>query len=251
MILQCPECYAKFKIPDGALGDAGREVRCGKCAHLWHAMPEGVDASVLDVAGQPEETNTKSAKNKSAKAPDIDAVLAGKAHTSKPSMEEALGNYKPPKKVRSKKVFWGVMSVAYVLLIMVCAGLWSLVHAPEILGFKGSGGFAFERMELTDMPKIGGDRFTMKPMYKIGGTIRNTSAQTKMVPVIRVTLTDQDGAVVYRRESKDRKSLPPGDTVDFLMENLEQPEKAHTHFIVEMGDDLELALRSVEVENAQ
>ena len=41
MILTCPECAAKFNIKDGALGTAGRKVKCSKCDHRWHAMPDG------------------------------------------------------------------------------------------------------------------------------------------------------------------------------------------------------------------
>jgi predicted Zn finger-like uncharacterized protein len=40
MNLTCPNCSARFKISDGALGAKGRRVKCGKCEHRWHAMPE-------------------------------------------------------------------------------------------------------------------------------------------------------------------------------------------------------------------
>lgn len=44
MILQCPRCNAKFKVPDNAVPPMGREVRCSKCAFAWHAKkPEEVD----------------------------------------------------------------------------------------------------------------------------------------------------------------------------------------------------------------
>lgn len=41
MNLTCPNCSSRFKIKDGALGTKGRKVKCGKCEHRWHAMPEG------------------------------------------------------------------------------------------------------------------------------------------------------------------------------------------------------------------
>ncbi|PCI60115.1 MAG: hypothetical protein COB37_09695 [Kordiimonadales bacterium] len=37
MILVCPSCDAKFKIPDGAIPAEGRTVRCAKCKNSWHA----------------------------------------------------------------------------------------------------------------------------------------------------------------------------------------------------------------------
>ena len=46
MIIGCPDCSTKFGIPDGALGDAGRKVRCAKCGHVWLATNE--DAITLE-----------------------------------------------------------------------------------------------------------------------------------------------------------------------------------------------------------
>ncbi len=37
MILVCPSCDAKFKVPDGAIPPGGRTVRCAKCKNSWHA----------------------------------------------------------------------------------------------------------------------------------------------------------------------------------------------------------------------
>jgi predicted Zn finger-like uncharacterized protein len=37
MILECPSCEAKFKIPPGAIPEAGRKVRCANCKNTWHA----------------------------------------------------------------------------------------------------------------------------------------------------------------------------------------------------------------------
>ncbi|MEX0299345.1 MAG: zinc-ribbon domain-containing protein [Kordiimonas sp.] len=42
MILVCPTCDAKFKIPDGAIPAEGRTVRCAKCKNSWHAKPNDI-----------------------------------------------------------------------------------------------------------------------------------------------------------------------------------------------------------------
>ncbi|MCF8483182.1 MAG: zinc-ribbon domain-containing protein [Rhodospirillum sp.] len=36
MIIDCPQCSAKFNLPDGALGTKGRKLKCAKCGHTWH-----------------------------------------------------------------------------------------------------------------------------------------------------------------------------------------------------------------------
>ena len=39
MDLACPNCGTLFRVPDGAVGPGGRQVRCGSCSHTWTAYP--------------------------------------------------------------------------------------------------------------------------------------------------------------------------------------------------------------------
>ncbi len=47
MIVECPNCQAKFRLPDEKVGPQGAKLRCGKCRHVFHvdapqpAEPEG------------------------------------------------------------------------------------------------------------------------------------------------------------------------------------------------------------------
>ena len=49
MEIVCPACGAKYRLPDGAIGAAGRSVACSACGNRWHAIPEPVAEP-----GQPE-----------------------------------------------------------------------------------------------------------------------------------------------------------------------------------------------------
>ena len=44
MILTCPQCKTKFSVPDTALGEEGRKVRCTLCEHTWFQTPDGKPA---------------------------------------------------------------------------------------------------------------------------------------------------------------------------------------------------------------
>lgn len=36
----CPACQARYRLPDGAIGENGRKVSCSACGHGWVAHPE-------------------------------------------------------------------------------------------------------------------------------------------------------------------------------------------------------------------
>lgn len=39
MILTCPNCSTRYQADAAKFPQAGRNVRCAKCAHVWHQMP--------------------------------------------------------------------------------------------------------------------------------------------------------------------------------------------------------------------
>lgn len=39
MIVQCPNCQAKFNLPDNKVGPDGAKLRCGKCRNVFHVDP--------------------------------------------------------------------------------------------------------------------------------------------------------------------------------------------------------------------
>jgi predicted Zn finger-like uncharacterized protein len=41
MILGCPQCNTRFAVDAKVLHSKGRYVKCGKCEHLWFAIPSG------------------------------------------------------------------------------------------------------------------------------------------------------------------------------------------------------------------
>jgi len=39
MYLVCPSCTTRYLVADGAIGPAGRKVRCASCGHVWQQEP--------------------------------------------------------------------------------------------------------------------------------------------------------------------------------------------------------------------
>ncbi|MGE4220180.1 MAG: zinc-ribbon domain-containing protein [Alphaproteobacteria bacterium] len=81
MILTCPSCSTKFNVKDEALLPNGRKVRCSRCAHSWHAMPDG-GAAEAPAKPAPAKAAPKPAKRPAAVPPppptdDFDSDGAG------------------------------------------------------------------------------------------------------------------------------------------------------------------------------
>lgn len=51
MLIVCPTCATTYQIKAGALGEAGRNVRCASCKNTWFATPES--AVMEEVAAAP------------------------------------------------------------------------------------------------------------------------------------------------------------------------------------------------------
>ncbi|WP_420548267.1 MJ0042-type zinc finger domain-containing protein [Curvivirga sp.] len=67
MILACPNCSTKFRVPDNAIGPQGRVVKCAKCAHSWKATTDDAvaDAPAKKVsAKRPTKRVVKKAASK-------------------------------------------------------------------------------------------------------------------------------------------------------------------------------------------
>jgi predicted Zn finger-like uncharacterized protein len=50
MRLVCPNCDARYEVPDGAIPEGGREVQCSSCGHAWFQLRPEVEAAAEEEA---------------------------------------------------------------------------------------------------------------------------------------------------------------------------------------------------------
>ena len=95
MRITCPECFAQFDVPDGAIKETGRKLRCGQCKHQWHQLPipdappeimetpsEDLEPNISEPYNEyetppiPEISDIKASLNKKTKSLPIGTIIA-------------------------------------------------------------------------------------------------------------------------------------------------------------------------------
>lgn len=205
MILQCSECNARYVVPDQAIGAAGRTVRCARCGHSWFEKP-------------------------AAPLADLDTVLG---EISAQPIPEGSNLPAPPRAQAPMLLRAGALAAVAAAILLA---LFSV--RPGWFGFPPSKGLALADLAMKTIP---GEQ---RPDYEISGNIMNAAERTLTVPILRVTLLDNEGsALQYWDFSEPGRKLEPGKTIPFTTGELGVRFTRGERFVVELGSSPELALR--------
>ena len=248
MILECPRCTTRFRVPEDAVGVRGRLVQCGSCNLEWTAHTdnlledhEGLEVSISDdpaivqtvessgwdpsVLSARQQEQLKSQQISSEKLDSFDVLTRPRAPGTNPS------------------IGWFGLS-GFVLLLTI---VFTLFRVPIVEGFPPIN----KMYETLGVPVIlVGRGLEIRPpsatalvgpqnrILTINGIIRNQTPTPIVVPSLTASLRDANGHDVYSWAFLPKESLAgPADTVRYETSVRNPPVGASGIFISFITED--------------
>jgi predicted Zn finger-like uncharacterized protein len=232
MILICPNCATRYKLPSGAVGPNGRTVRCKSCGHRWQATPDSLaDAAALalpqaDIPAEGEASTKPPERPPGPSAEPVEPAPLPPPIAARPAGrgERAIG-----------AVSWLSLALLVLLLAAVYVGRNQVVEAFPVLApwYQKVGlrvavrsglelrNLAYERVE------DGG-----RPVAVVTGEIHNAAGEERVLPRIRVALEDRGGTEIeFDLFDAPVPQLTAGASTRFEARLLDPPDAAERYSV--------------------
>lgn len=259
MIIICPACDTKFMLPALAMGAEGRTVRCAKCGHSWHAMPnqehyekptppERQAPAHFETEGDPfAGVETEEAEEAETATALSDADLE-KAAAMAASLDDYVNN-KPVPEPKSSQNIWKMLAA---LLLLGIALLLGLVLRESLIGplgivYKAVGYYPESGVALANISlKQVASRPNEPVRYDILCEVVNQSDEARVIPPLAMKILNSDGVVLaedanFLQNSGD--TLAAGKSVPCKGLRFANPFSTAATLVMDMGSPLELSLR--------
>lgn len=195
MILTCPACATSYFVPDTAIGQNGRRVRCKSCGHDWRASLED-EPLELTPGTDPEADATREA----APEPAPESL----AETPAPELPKAFRAKAEQKRRMKKAATLGAAWVAGLVVLMGVVGALiayrlPVVEAwPQTASFYKAIGFPVNLAGVEVEALRGRTLLNAPNKVIIGGALRNIRDHEVVPPGLIIILRDERGVEVVR-----------------------------------------------------
>ncbi len=188
MIITCPACSTQFAVPQNAIGEEGKQVKCSKCGNIWHQLPLEALADTSNL--EPEPTHTEPLP----KGGGLPAAI------------------EPHPTPKALKIATLVLCVITLLAAIPAASL----HMPALgaaFGMHSTEGLRF--VEVTSKRQRLGPRLT----FALNGQIVNRAEVTRYVPDMHVTVLSKGGRKLGEAQfAPEKRYLEPGESMGIAPE---------------------------------
>jgi predicted Zn finger-like uncharacterized protein len=260
MIIECPECRARYQVPDGTVGATGRTVRCANCRHSWYQEPQ--DELLVDDYEEEEELGSPGVGDPDAYPPEPEpepalapasrvaapvavpppiaapAPLPAPPSPIAPALVEADPEpsavaagydafaHRPPfRPERNTARMRTIASLAAGLLMLAAVAVILWTTAPGLAQQVGlSIGPAELPLRIVDHPIERRKMANGSELFAVSGQITNPSATRQRVPDIRADLRDAQGKIVFSWTiTPQQRTLLPNGALDFNSAQVDVP----------------------------
>jgi predicted Zn finger-like uncharacterized protein len=239
MILACPACATRFQVPDDALGDRPRRVRCSVCRLEWRVPggtpprgePGGTPAAVTTAVAPPGPAAPAAAE----RAP---AALRLATINAPAPVRTAPPEPRPRAPARSRR--GPVAALLLLVLALAAAGGWlardrvvaalpwlqpiveRLTPATRAAGLPET--LVLDRVESARVVESGRD------VVLVQGVVRNAGDGARLLPAVLVTLKDADGRPLKAQAHRLAEAeLASGGAAAFSVRVLDPPPAAERY----------------------
>ncbi len=265
MIIVCPECNTRFMLSASAIGEDGRDVRCAKCGHEWHAPPPRNAPEPLDLVDtlddHPHETH-QAPQSEAYEEPqefheDIHEEVRETPQEPYPVeselflADEPVVHFNVPITQDKPLAAHAMWKVAAACLLLCSALLLGLVMRESLqpalapifsaMGYYPEKGVVLADVALRELPS------RSKKRYEIECNIWNKSDQPRIIPQLSMKLINEGGEVLAEDANFLENTGQPigkGKVIPCKGLRFENPFSTAHLLVIDMGSPLELALRS-------
>ena len=227
MRIACPNCSAYFDVPEDAIPEEGRKLRCSQCQHKWRQLPieennELAFAEITEDLPNPLETEIEHSGN-----------------IPIPSSEEIIETSRK----RRLNVPWVPITIFAVLILVISAGLnWRIdavkQYPPIAILYDAIGLHVPVKGENLILKNIGAWRNNEQFMeiLLVQGEIYNPTELVQAIPIIQGTEIDATGRELQTEFfTPEAKTLLPDETIKFEFQK-PFPDEKTVKFLVTFSD---------------